>query len=296
MTKQFNPPPGWPDAPPGWQPPTGWRPDPSWPAAPAGWQLWVDDPTSPTGAPRRHGWLLILPIGVVTYILVLTTMSQTQNLNLFPSLLLVGSLTVPLAVLMLAYDTVEHAPGSGTLIGLTAVGGGFAGVIAGSYFEYTTLKQLPWLGMLGVGVIEETAKLIVPVLVLLVVGVRSHGLGVVLGIASGAGFAVLETMGYGFSALLASQGNLDVVDRTLLLRALLSPACHVAWTGMVCFALWRLLDQPRPRFAVPGVIGAWLFAVALHTAWDATGSLWLHIGVATISVVGLVAIIRRSRT
>ena len=37
----FNPPPGWPPAPPGWIPPMGWAPDPSWPEPPPGWQLWL---------------------------------------------------------------------------------------------------------------------------------------------------------------------------------------------------------------------------------------------------------------
>ena len=37
----FNAPPGWPLAPPGWQPEPGWQPDPSWPPAPAGWEFWL---------------------------------------------------------------------------------------------------------------------------------------------------------------------------------------------------------------------------------------------------------------
>lgn len=44
----WNPPPGWPTMPPGWQPPDGWQPDPSWPPAPAGWNFWV---------PRAERWL-----------------------------------------------------------------------------------------------------------------------------------------------------------------------------------------------------------------------------------------------
>ncbi|HET6817719.1 MAG TPA: DUF4328 domain-containing protein [Mycobacteriales bacterium] len=44
----FNPPPGWPAQPPGWQPPTDWEPDPSWPPVPPGWKLWV---------PRHERWL-----------------------------------------------------------------------------------------------------------------------------------------------------------------------------------------------------------------------------------------------
>lgn len=43
---RFNPPPGWPKAPPGWVPPKGWTPDPSWPPVPPDWQLWIGDETS----------------------------------------------------------------------------------------------------------------------------------------------------------------------------------------------------------------------------------------------------------
>lgn len=47
----FNPPPGWPPAPPGWTPPKGWTPDPSWPEPPPGWQLWI--PAGDEHAPDR---------------------------------------------------------------------------------------------------------------------------------------------------------------------------------------------------------------------------------------------------
>lgn len=46
----FNPPPGWPAPPAGWEPPEGWTPDPSWPQAPPGWSFWVPAPPSPTPA------------------------------------------------------------------------------------------------------------------------------------------------------------------------------------------------------------------------------------------------------
>ena len=57
MSWKFNPPPGWPEQPEGWQPPPGWAPDPSWPPAPPGWQFWVPagsapEPASP--APTVH--------------------------------------------------------------------------------------------------------------------------------------------------------------------------------------------------------------------------------------------------
>lgn len=49
----WRPAPGWPDSPPGWQPPPGWRPPPDWPAAPPDWQFWVPVQHEPA-APVQH--------------------------------------------------------------------------------------------------------------------------------------------------------------------------------------------------------------------------------------------------
>ena len=76
---KFNPPPGWPAPPAGWEPGIGWSPEPHWPQPPQGWVWWVTEPgTSPdvfvsrtheagTWAPHGHNvksgsaakWLLV---------------------------------------------------------------------------------------------------------------------------------------------------------------------------------------------------------------------------------------------
>lgn len=246
----------------------------------------------------RLAWLWCLVAGVLAYLIVLQAMVATQNLNLFPTLLLIGALTVPLAVLLLTWAVGAQARGASGVVALTAVASGVIGTTSAGVLEYATLKRLPWTGMVAVGVIEEAVKLIVPVLVFLVVRRVQPTLGVVVGVASGTGFAVLETMGYGLTALVATQGNIAAVDQTLLLRALLSPAGHVAWTGLTCFALWRLA-QPGRRHAGLGFVGAYLLAVVLHASWDGASSAFLHIVIAVISIGLLIAVIvlsGRSRT
>lgn len=244
----------------------------------------------------RFGAPITLVVGVAAYLLILDVMMETQNLNLFPTLLLVGAVTVPAAVLLLAFAVDPPARGHGALIAATAVAGGVVGTTSAGLLEYRALTAMPWLGMVAVGFIEEAVKLILPVLILIFYRKHPRGLGVVLGIASGAGFAVLETMGYGFTALVTTRGDVAAVDSTLLLRALLSPAGHVAWTGMTAWALWRLRDVPRPRHEVRTAIGAYLLAVALHAAWDGAGSsLPVHIAVAVLSVAVLVVLLVASR-
>ena len=48
---------------------------------------------------HRLSWLMILLSGIVAYWLVLFTMIATKNVVLFPALLIVGALSVPLTVL-----------------------------------------------------------------------------------------------------------------------------------------------------------------------------------------------------
>ena len=296
MSRAFHNPPGWPTAPDGWRPSAGWRPDPAWPPAPEGWVFWTEtslwpEPAPPGALPAephrswlvRLGWLGTLAFGVATYVIVLRTMVETQNPNLFPTLLFIGAITVPCSILLLAYGLGHRVGQHGTLVAVAAVVGGVIGVISAGQLEYSTLRAMPGLGMVAVAVIEESVKMIVPLVIFLVVGRRTPGLGVVLGIASGAGFAVLETMGYGFTALLTSQGDLAAVDNTLMLRALLSPSNHVAWTGTVCAALWRF-GEPARKGKVLVLLGAFAVAVALHATWDSSNSLIVHVAVAMASL------------
>jgi RsiW-degrading membrane proteinase PrsW (M82 family) len=92
--------------------------------------------------------------------------------------------------------------------------------------------------MIAVGLIEEAAKLVVPV-------------------------------GYAFVALIQSGGNVGAAEETLLIRGLLSPAGHAAWTGLACWGLWRFAIEPSGKRFL-GFVGMYALAVALHTAWDDT--------------------------
>ena len=167
---------------------------------------------------RRWSWLAILVLGVASYVVVLKTMVGTQNINFFPSLLLIGSITVPMSVLVFADEGGRVPPIRVPLVAFVAIVGGIAGTVTAGLLEYDALRRLGTLSMITVGFVEEAAKLLVPFLVFLVVRPRDPRPGVVIGIASGMGFATLETMGYGFQTLLAAR-SIAAVDDTLLLRA-----------------------------------------------------------------------------
>ncbi|MDQ3286598.1 MAG: PrsW family intramembrane metalloprotease [Actinomycetota bacterium] len=160
------------------------------------------------------------------------------------------------------------------------------------------------LYLFGVGLNEEGAKLIFPLIFYFLGRYRSEGAGIVLGVATAMGFAALETMGYGFMTLLQSQGNLVALDEVLLARGLTSPAGHAAWTGLVCAVLWR--ERKRAGHAVVNVkvIGAFATAVVLHTLWDTFSflrgvtfleSVSLELLSLLVAIVSLTLLIRRVR-
>ena len=251
---------------------------------------------SEPGRSRLHrlSWVAVLVLGVVAYLVVLRTAITTQNVNFIPSLLLLGSAVVPGTVLTFAATGGRRLVASSGLIALVAVVGGIIGTVAAGTLEYDALHRLGALPMLFVGLIEESAKLVVPLLVLLLGRYRGAAAGVVLGVASGMGFATLETMGYGFTALLKT-GTLSALDSTLLLRALLSPAGHVAWTGMTAAALFAVATTTLRGRAVLRFVLTFVGAVLLHAAWDGSNNLVVHVLVAMVSVAGLLVVIHRTR-
>ena len=243
---------------------------------------------------RRLSWLWVLLGGVGAYLLLLRTLLATQNPNFFPSLILLGSIVVPASVLTFAATGGRRAikvdPG---MIVFTAVAGGILGSVAAGTLEYDTLRALGALPMIMVSVIEEASKIIVPAAVFMINRRLRWPAAVVLGIASGAGFATLETMGYGFTALL--NGGLAALDDTLLLRALLAPAGHVAWTGLSMGAIGRIRGASHHARAILVAIGVFVAVVILHAVWDASSSSFIRIGVALMSFGALMLTILRAR-
>jgi RsiW-degrading membrane proteinase PrsW (M82 family) len=61
--------------------------------------------------------------------------------------------------------------------------------------------------------------LILPVAIFLTGRYRREAEGLVFGAASGMAFAALETMGYGFVALVESHGDVGVAEDTLIIEA-----------------------------------------------------------------------------
>ena len=247
---------------------------------------------------RRWAWVGVLVVGLALYVVVLRTLVRTQNPNFVPALLLLGATVVPLAFLTFAQARTGRWQVPAAALVTAAFFGGVIGVVVAGTLEYDALRGLGALPMLFVALIEEAAKMIVPIILLFVLLAR-HGRrlpsdGLVIGVASGMGFAALETMGYGFSALLSSQGDITAVVQTLFVRGLTAPAGHTAWTGLTCGALWAMIATPSGK-KVLAFVATFAGAVALHTAWDTFGGVVPFIILAIISLGWLFFALHRYR-
>jgi len=210
---------------------------------------------------------LILILGTAFFALALAAVKQTDNRSYIPLVIVGGAVVVPAAFVSYIY---EREPGRDIPtqpVILCFLWGGIIGVTIASILEYATLRGLGTPQLLGIGLVEESAKLVFPLGAYFHGRYRSEADGLIFGVATGMGFAALETIGYGFAAT-RSSGGIDSAATTLIVRSVLSPAGHSAWTGLVCATLWREREKTGRRVVDSNVVGAFAAAVSLHVLWD----------------------------
>ena len=219
--------------------------------------------------PRGHRyWWRVLIGGAVFYWITLKLLAGSGNPNLAPTVILLGAFTIPVAYVVYLYESAALQEMPGSTIALTFFYGGVLGLIAAQLLGERLILNMGLLGMLGVGFSEEIAK---PLGVLWLARRREYVTarhGFLLGATAGMGFAAFETMGYGFTYLIASRGDLDLLGEILLTRGLLAPMAHAAWTALVVGVFWR--EGQRLNKAV---LGAFVTAVLLHASWNWTAGL-----------------------
>jgi RsiW-degrading membrane proteinase PrsW (M82 family) len=252
----------------------------------------------------RRRWFQIFVSGLILLFLVERTFVATSNPNYVPSVILLGAFLVPITFVTYLYERLPDWEVPLPPLAICFIWGGVLGTVVAGTLEYDVMKSLGSLPKLGIGLIEESAKLILPLIFYFLGRYRSEAAGIVLGVATAAGFAGLETMGYGFVSLLASKGNLGALDEVLLVRGLTSPAGHMAWTGLVCAVLWRERLKAGHATFNWRVGGAFGTAVILHALWDTFASVksstfveFLGITLVSllIALVSLTLLIRRVR-
>jgi RsiW-degrading membrane proteinase PrsW (M82 family) len=224
--------------------------------------------------------------------------------GLVPTIIVLGALSIPAAFVAYFYDferkqdKITHSKSPFELMTICFIVGGIVGTLAAAFLEYKFIHNASVPGLFVVSLIEEAAKLVFPVVLYIFASYRSESDGLLFGVASGMGFASLETMGYSFTALLSSRGSIGVLEQTLLIRGLLSPLGHAAWTGIVCAALWYGRQKTGKAFNF-NVIWPFVLVVVLHALWDidslSSSIAITYIGYVLIGAVSLTLLVLRLR-
>ena len=225
----------------------------------------------------RERWIQTLVAGVILFVVTEQVFKTTGNINLLPSVIFLGAFIVPVTFVIYFYQYVRDRDISMPLLTACFFVGGLVGIVAAGFVEFGTLHNSGISSLAYVALIEESMTLVFPIAMFASWKYRHEADGLLFGVAAGMGFAALETMGYALVSFIGSRGNLGTLQQVLLIRGLLSPAGHAAWTGFVCAILWRQRGKTGHRLGLP-VLGAFLLAVALHTAWDIVNTFNTHTG------------------
>lgn len=216
---------------------------------------------------KSKHWMRVLFIGFVIYVATIFTFILTGNINLFPSIVLIGNFLVPVAFVSFFYVRREWFSVNMPATAMCFFYGGALGTIAASLLEPVFIRELTFVSAFMVGIIEEFTKLIGVFLIAKNRRYNSILDGIILGSAAGMGFAAFESTGYVFTAFLQSGGSLSQTVFVTLLRGITSPVGHGTWTAILASALLR--ESVKGSFFInKRVIKAYFTVVVLHGLWD----------------------------
>jgi protease PrsW len=228
---------------------------------------------------RQRPWLRVLAGGLGLWVAAVAVTFVTGNVNLIPTIILLGSFLVPVTFVTYAFTRADQILTAQRILS-AFVSGGVLGVLGASLLEAEFLSAPTAGTYLYVGLIEEAVKLAALWLLARRLPRYTTRDGIVLGATVGFGFAALESAGYAFTALFTSSGGLSLVNlvETEVLRGILTPVGHGLWTAILGGALFAAAARGGGRLRLTGaVVGVYVLVAGLHALWDAAQpiAVWL---------------------
>jgi protease PrsW len=232
----------------------------------------------------RRLWLWLLVTGALVWVIAAAITALTRDAILAPTVILVGSFLVPVAMVAFALSRTGGPALEAEAVLLGFVVAGTLGVVLSALVETYLLPSAAGT-FAGVGLIEELTKGAVLVAVAQLVRTRDPRRGMILGATVGAGFASFESAGYALSAVIGYSDDHPVrrILQTEAFRAVLAPFGHITWTALLGGALFAAASPTGAFRLRPEVIWTLVGIILLHGAWDAS------YGLAIMAAKGLTA-------
>ena len=210
-----------------------------------------------------RAWLLVLGLCGISLLVA----QLTDNRAIVPTAVFIGAMSGPLAFAIWVADRtrVGRSVAPDVLFITWLVGGAVAIVFAGIFESDFIYNPVGW-GYLWIGVVEESAKVIVPLAICtLVPKYRAVAPALAFAIVTAGGFAIFESMTYALSAL---DESLRAARNVLFERSIVTAFGHLPWTGtavVVAATAWQEAGRVRLTPRALWGLGA---AIVLHTTWN----------------------------
>ena len=242
--------------------------------------------------PRPWMFFRALAFSGIVYFLFNIAWETFKNINLIPGLMAIGTIAVPISALIFFFEINARRNVSLYVIIRLVLLGGITSLLFSLLLFELPLGEMKFLGASIAGLIEEPGKLMA--LVVIARSSRYHYKinGLLLGAAIGTGFAIFESMGYAFRALLVTQDK-DIMTDIIILRGVLSPFAHIAWTAICGAALWRV--KGGRKFSLSMLLDGhfwhlFIVPVILHMIWNTDFTLPYHLKNIILGVIAWIII------
>ncbi|MCU1375419.1 MAG: PrsW family intrarane metalloprotease [Actinomycetia bacterium] len=229
----------------------------------------VDD----LAATKRAPWppARIFLVGVAIWLVGTAVTSATKDIILVPVVIVAGSFTIPVAIVVTLLRRGGRPVGTVMAPGVVVeafLGAGTLGLLLAALLESYLLPSKVGTSVV-VGLIEETCKGLVIVLAARQLRSRAPLDGMVLGAVVGAGFGAFESAGYAFHAYISSGTDAPFASlvQSQISRALVTPLGHMLWSSILGGVLFAAVGRPGSRVQT-GVVATFVGVIALHVAWD----------------------------
>ena len=198
----------------------------------------------------------------------------TGNTLYVPTAILFGGITFTIPFMVLLYEMYQKRDlNSLKLLGIAVLGGTVSALLSQLGYGLIAVGS-SWLNAFISGLVEEISKAVVAIAAIMVMRNKNSYACFLIACAVGAGFSIIEDMGYIFhySDLVAAQyGDIRNTVYLFIERGLSTFCTHILWTGLVGLAYGFGEGKYRPLCFV--ALG---FSIFLHTFWNLPLEGWLN--------------------
>lgn len=241
-------------------------------------ELFISGTKKTTPAPENmtadwpHPWLFarIFLMFLVVFAGLLVMILQFSNTNAIPGAMFIGALIVPFSLVIFFWETnIPRNISIFDVVSIFFIGGVMSLIFTLILYGYIYVGELNYTGAILVGIVEEVGKIVVAGHYVKKRNTSYILNGLLLGACVGAGFAVFETAGYAFSALL--YGGIPSMIDVLILRGALAIGGHTLWAAISTAGLVIAKGEgpfDRKMYLDPKFLKFLLLVIALHAVWD----------------------------